>query len=90
MVTGYDEFSYCQEALRLRVSDFLLKPIDFDVFGEVIQGIVQKIMENPNRQPVLSETLKKIVGYINENLENEDMRLTLLAENMNMNPNYIS
>ena len=79
-----------QEALRLRVSDFLLKPIDFDVFGEVIQGIVQKIMENPNRQPVLSETLKKIVGYINENLENEDMRLTLLAENMNMNPNYIS
>lgn len=47
-------------------------------------------MENPNRQPVLSETLKKIVGYINENLENEDMRLTLLAENMNMNPNYIS
>ena len=90
VVTGYDEFSYCQEALRLRVSDFLLKPIDFDVFGEVIQGIVQKIMENPNRQPVLSETLKKIVGYINENLENEDMRLTLLAENMNMNPNYIS
>ena len=59
-------FSYCQEALRLRVSDFLLKPIDFDVFGEVIQGIVQKIMENPNRQPVLSETLKKIVGYIND------------------------
>ena len=47
VVTGYDEFSYCQEALRLRVSDFLLKPIDFDVFGEVIQGIVQKIMENP-------------------------------------------
>lgn len=90
VVTGYDEFSYCQEALRLRVSDFLLKPIDFDVFGEVIQGVVKKVMENPNRQVVLSDTLKKIVDYVNENLSDEDMRLTLLAENMNMNPNYIS
>lgn len=90
VVTGYDEFSYCREALRLRVSDFLLKPIDFDAFGEVIEGIVKKVMENPNRQVVLSETLKKVVDYVNENLSNEDMRLTLLAENMNMNPNYIS
>ena len=39
---------------------------------------------------VLSDTLKKIVDYVNENLSDEDMRLTLLAENMNMNPNYIS
>ena len=90
VVTGYYEFSYCQEALRLRVSDFLLKPIDFDAFGEVIEGLVKKVMENPNRQVVLSDTLKKIVDYVNKNLSDEDMRLTLLAENMNMNPNYIS
>lgn len=90
VVTGYDEFSYCQEALRLRVSDFLLKPIDFDAFGEVIEGLVKKVMENPNRQVVLSDTLKKIVDYVNKNLSDEDMRLTLLAENMNMNLNYIS
>lgn len=90
VVTGYDEFSYCQEALRLRVSDFLLKPIDFEVFGEVIHEVVQKVMENPNRQEILSDSLKKIVDYINDNLKNEDMRLTLLAKDMNLNPNYIS
>ncbi len=72
VVTGYDEFSYCQEALRLRVSDFLLKPIDFDAFGEVIEGLVKKVMENPNRQVVLSDTLKKIVDYVNKNLSDED------------------
>lgn len=60
VVTGYDEFSYCQKALRLRVSDFLLKPIDFDAFGEVIEGVVKKVMENPNRQVVLSDTLKRL------------------------------
>lgn len=90
VVTGYDEFSYCQEALRLQVSDFLLKPIDFEVFGEVIQRIAGKIMGNPDRQVMLSDSLKKIVDYVNDNLEKEDMRLTILAQNMGMNPNYIS
>lgn len=90
VVTGYDEFSYCQEALRLRVSDFLLKPIDFDAFGTVIEGVVHKVLENPKRRVILSNTLKRIVEYINDNLDNENMSLTLLAQNMNMNPTYIS
>ena len=90
VVTGYDEFSYCQEAFKAPCLGLSSETIDFDCFGEVIEGVVKKVMENPNRQVVLSDTLKKIVDYVNENLSDEDMRLTLLAENMNMNPNYIS
>lgn len=90
VVTGYDDFAYCQEALRLRVSDFLLKPIDFDAFGTVIEGVVRKILDNPKRRVILSNTLKRIVEYINDNLCNENMSLTLLAQKMNMNPTYIS
>ena len=47
-------------------------------------------MGNPDRQVMLSDSLKKIVDYVNDNLEKEDMRLTILAQNMGMNPNYIS
>lgn len=90
IVTGYDDFTYCQEALRLQVVDFLLKPIDFDVLGDVIGGVVHKVLENPNRQMILSNNLQKIVEYINDNLGNENMSLTLLAKQMNMNPTYIS
>lgn len=90
VVTGYDEFSYCQEALRLRVSDFLLKPIDFDVLGTVIEKIVHKVLDNPKRQVILSNSLKKIVEYVNANLSNDNMSLTLVAQKMNMNPTYIS
>lgn len=90
VVTGYDEFTYCQEALRLRVSDFLLKPIDFDAFGSVIEEVVQKIMNDPGRRVILSNTLQKVVDYVNDNLSNDNMSLTLLAKNMNINPTYIS
>lgn len=90
VVTGYDDFAYCQEALRLRVSDFLLKPIDFDEFGIAIKQIVHEVLDNPKRRVVLSNTLKKIIEYINDNLNDENMSLTLLANDMNMNPAYIS
>lgn len=90
IVTGYDDFSYCREALRLRVSDFILKPIDFDNLGIVIKGLVEKVMSNPRRKKITSGTMRKITEWMEEHLEKEDMSLTLLAEQMNMNPTYIS
>lgn len=90
VVTGYDDFSYCQEALRLRVSDFILKPIDFECFGPLMEKLVKKIMSDPKRMPPVSVTLKRIISWMEENLEKESMSLTLLSEKMEMNPAYIS
>lgn len=90
IVTGYDDFTYCREALRLRVADFILKPIDFDNLGMVIKDLAQKVMDNPRRKKYVSGTIKKITTWMENNLEEENMSLTLLAEKMNMNPTYIS
>lgn len=90
IVTGYDDFSYCRQALRLRVADFILKPIDFESLGLVIQGLVQKVMDNPKRKRFMSGTIKKITEWMADHLGEENMSLTLLAEQMNMNPTYIS
>ena len=28
IVSGYDDFSYCREALRLKITDYILKPVN--------------------------------------------------------------
>ena len=47
-------------------------------------------MSDPKRMPPVSVTLKRIISWMEENLEKESMSLTLLSEKMEMNPAYIS
>lgn len=39
IVTGYDQFSYAQEAIRLQVDDYLLKPVEPGQLDKVLQNI---------------------------------------------------
>jgi two-component system response regulator YesN len=39
LLTGYDEFEYAQEAVKLRVNDFLLKPITADELRELLDRV---------------------------------------------------
>lgn len=36
IVSGYDDFSYCREALRLQITDYILKPVNYEEFGSCI------------------------------------------------------
>jgi len=49
LLTGYDEFEYAQEAVRLRVSDFLLKPITADELRVVLDRIRGDLDEERRR-----------------------------------------
>lgn len=39
LLTGYDEFEYAQEAVKLNVRDFLLKPITADELREILESL---------------------------------------------------
>lgn len=39
IISGYDEFSYAQKALRLQVEDYILKPIKPDSLTEVLKKV---------------------------------------------------
>lgn len=49
IITGYDDFKYAQEAIRLNVSDYLLKPIDPDHLVDLLNKIKQELV-NANTQ----------------------------------------
>lgn len=41
LVSGYDEFEYAQQAIRLNVRDYLLKPIFPDTVAELLKNILE-------------------------------------------------
>lgn len=43
LLTGYDEFEYAQEAVKLKVHDFLLKPITADELRVVLNALREEI-----------------------------------------------
>lgn len=45
VVSGYDEFEFCREALRLKIADYMLKPLDFTAFGSVIERLKLEQLE---------------------------------------------
>lgn len=80
IISGYSEFDYAKEALVLGVSEYILKPIDYEELSEAIIRIKPKIKaKNPqsSSDPVIrcqSQKMKRIIKYIDENLS---QKLTL-------------
>lgn len=46
IVSGYDDFSYCREALRMRITDYILKPVNYEEFGSCIDRLKIALYEN--------------------------------------------
>lgn len=99
IISGYDDFAYLREALKLRVFDYLLKPVDFTLFETLIERIRQERFEpmpewtGEEKEPAPASdtlpTINRIVSYINEHLS-EDLRLKALAAEFYLNPYYLS
>lgn len=45
ILSGYDDFNYALTAMRQRVAEYLLKPIDEDEFGAILDRLGQTIAE---------------------------------------------
>lgn len=94
IVSGYDDFSYCREALRLQITDYILKPINYEEFGSCIDNLKISLFEqrvsaaaDPEKQE--ERTITGITRYLQEHLA-EEISLTVLADEFHLNPQYIS
>lgn len=92
IVSGYDDFSYCREALRLQITDYILKPVNYEEFGTCIDNLKISIFENNHMGQPDDEGEQMIVGivrYMQEHLK-EEISLNVLAEEFHLSAQYIS
>lgn len=94
IVSGYDDFSYCREALRLQITDYILKPVNYEEFGTCIDNLKislfeQRVSEKAEPEKQEERTITSITRYLQEHLA-EDLSLTVLADEFHLNPQYIS
>jgi len=50
IISGYDDFSYAQQAVRYGVFDFVLKPIDEDILASALRKLDQVLTRNKLEQ----------------------------------------
>ncbi len=60
ILSGYDDFSYAQAAVKLGVSDYLLKPIKKDDFIAMLHRMYGRIEEKQSREKSY-QVLKKLL-----------------------------
>ena len=78
IVSGYDDFSYCREALRLKITDYILKPVNYEEFGTCIDALrIAMFREKPSgREDDREETpIRAITRYMQEHLAEEISQL---------------
>ena len=92
IVSGYDDFSYCREALKLQITDYLLKPVDYEEFGSCIDRLRVSLFERERPQePEQAEgkTILQLTRFLQEHLADE-ISLNVLAGEFHLSAQYIS
>lgn len=60
VLSSYNYFEYAQEAIRLGVSDFILKPYNIEHLKEVVDRLIHQHREKRKEQQQHDELLEKI------------------------------
>ncbi|OCA81698.1 hypothetical protein A8F94_21495 [Bacillus sp. FJAT-27225] len=90
VLSGYDDFIYVRDALKLGVKDYLLKPISRSDLANILLSIDHSNKENQmSIQVGESAYIRQIKDLIEKNL-NADLTLQFISQTLNLHPNYIS
>lgn len=82
ILSGYDEFDYAKEAIRLGVTEYLLKPIYSGKLLEALNGVSESI----RREKEDKDLVRKYMEEMRENTEHEKQKFfeQMIAGNLSM------
>lgn len=95
ILSGYSEFEYATDALRLRVFDYCLKPMEEESARDLLQRLTEYIQSQPCTTPLTeneeivcsSESFSALLRYVNQHI-NEPLVLGELAQRFFINVSY--
>lgn len=82
ILSAYDEFDYAKEAIRLGVTEYLLKPISSGKLLEALNGVSESI----RREKEDKDLVRKYMEEMRENTEHEKQKFfeQMIAGNLSM------
>ena len=61
IITGHDEFDYAQQAIRLEVDDYILKPVNPQQLTKILERIVKDLTQEIHEEKYLNVASRQIV-----------------------------
>lgn len=99
ITSGFSDFEYARSAIRLQVSDYLLKPVEPEELEKALQKVKQKLMaRNAEETAVFSgdtehktpeQVAEEIMQYLQHHY-NEEINLNQIASQLHYSSSYLT
>ena len=95
ILTGFDDFEYARQCVRLPVVEYMLKPFVRQEVTEVLTKIKENLdIHNTRTQEIgrdiTPSDIEQIMQYLRDNFTNSNINLTSVAQHFGFNPSYFS
>lgn len=91
IISGYDNFSYAQEAIKYGVFRYILKPVNPKEFIEIVESAINIAKERFHLQnPTHSPTMTKIKKTMAENFKDSEYSLSTLSREIGLSEGHIT
>lgn len=94
ILSGYSEFEYAQKAIRLKVFDYLLKPVDRRKLIETVDQALNLSLREEITAAKRSHETETSLGseatqFIYRNYKDPDLSLSMLAKTLHLSTSYL-
>lgn len=98
VLTGFDDFEYARQCVRLPVVEYMLKPIVKTEVEKVLKRLVDELdkrnvgEKNSDQDDAAlnSFEMQRIVNYLKQNYKDSTINLTSVAQQFGFNSSYLS
>jgi two-component system response regulator YesN len=94
VISGYNEFEYAKTAIKFKVNDYLLKPLNKFELSKTLRKIKDELLSeqallNTEREASNEDIVKSIVQFLQNNYE-KDINFTQIASDYNFSASYLT